>query len=222
VKETMTAKTWNLFARELENILANRELSLEDLEDEAGIGASKLNRLRDSLSSPGHFPVLPSNELERISSVYALTTKERQRLHAAIIATAFEEWLIHYVRQDDALLAAERVFPAIVNAVQAYVPRQPGLIERKVEAPARPDDVDRLESALALIDRATAALYLCDARVYADRRASIRQARDGFEEALEELDRLNVAAKATRDFHASRLEAINGFETANDLLEDLL
>ena len=59
-------KRWNLFARELEDILATRHLGIGHLDDRAGIHREKIRRLIQSLGRPKSFPMLNAEEMEQI------------------------------------------------------------------------------------------------------------------------------------------------------------
>jgi hypothetical protein len=116
----MASKRWNIFARELEDILAAHGFRLTHLDDRANIYSRKVSRLRDSLNKPKSFPVLNTEEMERVAVAFSLTDDEMLRLHAAILSTAIEEALMDRIDQDAALLAAEEIFPVIVNAMYTH------------------------------------------------------------------------------------------------------
>ena len=101
-------RRWNLFARELEDILTNHSLRLGQLDDRAGIHREKVRRLQKSLKVPKSFPTLNPSEMDVVIESCFLTENEVFRLRAAIIATSVEAMLMDRINQDDALKAAER------------------------------------------------------------------------------------------------------------------
>src|SRR5271165_4605204 len=97
---------WNIFARELENVLRMRDLRLGHLDDRGIVlQREKVRRLQRSLLTPSHFPILSPEELDRLISYLELTRLEQHRLHAAIVATAVERTLMDRVPPEVALLA---------------------------------------------------------------------------------------------------------------------
>jgi len=116
-----SAKRWNLFARELEDILATRNLGLGHLDDRAGIHREKVRRLIQSLRVPKSFPVLNTEEIHYIIEEFAFSENDVLRLRAAVLATSIEKTLMDRINQDDALLAAEQLFPVIFKALQEQV-----------------------------------------------------------------------------------------------------
>ena len=105
-----TLKAWNIFARELRDILANHDARLGQLNDRANIHPQKVARLQHSLSVP-RFNVLTPDELERVSLVFNFTPDEVLRLRAAILTTAIEEMLMSRINHLDAYLAANQILP---------------------------------------------------------------------------------------------------------------
>src|SRR5437764_3736177 len=113
-----TVQHWNLFARELTDILILRNIPLEQLHLHISILPDKVRRLHLSLFVPNSFPVLSQEEMNRLAEVCGLTESELLRLRAALMATAIEKLLIDRLEPDDALQAAISVFPLIANALQ--------------------------------------------------------------------------------------------------------
>src|SRR5436190_2098089 len=103
-------KRWNLFARELENILAARGLKLGLLDDRVGIHREKVRRLQQSLLTPKRFPVLNPEEIDLLVQAFHLSEGEWVRLQAAMLATAIERMLMERIDQDNALLASEQIY----------------------------------------------------------------------------------------------------------------
>ena len=112
-----TPRRWNIFARELQDILATRSLKLTHLDDRAGIYPRKVARLRDSLKTPKSFPVLNPEEIEHVAKAFALTSDEVLRLRAAMLTTAIEEKLMDRIDQYDALHMAEQLLLVLIDAL---------------------------------------------------------------------------------------------------------
>lgn len=111
---------WNIFARELEDILSRRGCRLGQLDDRAGIHPQKVSRLQHSLRQPKCFPVLNPRELEATVLAFSLDEDEQHTLRAAVLTTAIEEMLMDRINQDDAFLAAEQIFPIIVQIINKH------------------------------------------------------------------------------------------------------
>src|SRR5262249_29247054 len=138
---------WNLFARELEDILAARGLRLghlDDLKDAWGgplLHRGKVHRLQQSLKRPKWFSVLNPGELERVIQALQLTTEEQVRLQAAMLATAVEVLLVDRLDDmRDAVRAAEQLLPLLQQALSAPV-ADPILIRGTEEGDRRMDEV---------------------------------------------------------------------------------
>ena len=106
---TQPNKRWNLFARELEDILTAHNLHLGLIDDRTDIHREKIRRLQKSLSTPKNFPVLNPEEMELLIEKFDLSEEERVRLRAALLATAIERMLMSRIDQDNALLASEKI-----------------------------------------------------------------------------------------------------------------
>src|SRR5262249_3663984 len=125
MREVAPEIRWNLFARELEDILATRGLRLGHLDnrkDEMGeplVHREKVRRLQRSLRTPKAFTVLSPYDLERIIRVLQITPQERLRIHAAMLATAVEVMLMDRINLEDAYAAAEQILPVLYQALQA-------------------------------------------------------------------------------------------------------
>src|ERR1039457_4814831 len=86
---------WNIFARELEDILATRGLKLGHLDDRGVVfHREKVRRLQQSLKSPQHLTTLNPDEMERLTVIMQLTALEQKQLRAALLATAVEMTLM--------------------------------------------------------------------------------------------------------------------------------
>jgi hypothetical protein len=219
-------KRWNIFARILEDILADRGLRLGHLDDRTKlISGIKVRRLRQSLEKPNAFPVLNPAEMDLIVSTFKLSEDETLHLRAAILTTAIEEELMDRIHQDDALLAAEQLFSTILRAMQKYSSTPSGL------GAVRSDDTKaieealidlELEAALEYIDHATLAWHLGrNVTLHRERIERAQQAFAGFEAALTELDELGDNIKEMDDWHTLYDEAQRGYRVTQERLKEL-
>ena len=154
-------KRWNIFARELEDLLLKHGYDLSDLVSQAGLHPEKVRRLKKSLAFP-LFHVLNPEDLEQVSEAFAFTGEEQIRVRAAILATAVEETLMNRIDPENALRAAEEIFPLLVNALQQRFGRQSGLAATRKFLPhdgSKSAD-DALDPILEQLDRAMLALYM--------------------------------------------------------------
>jgi site-specific recombinase XerD len=115
---TSPVNRWNIFARELEDILALRGLRLTHLDDRAFIHREKVRRLRQSLLRPRSFPVLNPTEMDNVIVTFQLNDNEVLRLHAALLATAIEEMLMDRISSEDALFLAEHLFSHLLQRLE--------------------------------------------------------------------------------------------------------
>ena len=120
VSRSEADRRWNLFARELEDILAARGCALGRICTSTSVNPAKVLRLRESLSQkqPKCFPLLPTSEVDEIILAFALTPAEQLRLHTSVLVTAMERVLVNRLDPDNALLAAEQLFPIILGVLQ--------------------------------------------------------------------------------------------------------
>ena len=216
---------WNIFARELEDILADHGLRLGQLDDRAFIHREKVRRLRKSLERPKSFPVLNPDEMDEVIAVVPLNDYEVLRLRAAILSAAIQETLVERIDPEDAFIAAEQIFPTIMMAMHRRSDETVGLARMRGESTSFDEEgeIDEVsEPALVALDRATKALHLGrDAQSDAERREQLQRAIAGFEAAL----RTFIAApEATRDSAAWRTwyaEAQQGLSLAGQSLQAL-
>lgn len=152
-------RQWNLFARELDDILAAHGYRLGHLNDRAEIHPEKVRRLQHSLSRP-RFHMLAPDEIERVCDVFGFSHDERLRLKAAILATGIEVLLMNRINQDDALSAAEQMLPALRRAVQAHDGDEGGLGAVKAIEVRQTRAPDALEDSLETLDLAALAWVL--------------------------------------------------------------
>jgi hypothetical protein len=218
-------KRWNLFARELEDILATRHLGIGHLDDRAGIHREKVRRLIQSLGRPKSFPMLNAEEMEQIVKEFKLSDSEILRLRAAILAASIERTLMDRIGHDEALTAAEQIFPIIFEAMQEQINSSGGLgaVKGVDVIPSGYDESDMaLDSALETIDAAVAALHLSrNVASHTERIKRAREARNSFEEALADLNEVDDDIRAIAVWQYWYDEAQKGVAAANERLEEL-
>lgn len=223
--QNMPVKRWNLFARELEDILTARGFRLGQLDDRAGIHREKVRRLSQSLLRPKSFPVLNADEMASVATEFGLSEQEILRLRAAVLASSIEKTLMDRIDQENALLGAEQLFPLIVRAVEELISAPGGLGSLKAGGMdlVQESDVDlALELALETIDKATIDLQLSyHVKSHAERIGRVRQARDGFNVALAELEEADEDIQATEAWREWYDEARRGLSAAAERLEAL-
>ena len=151
---------WNIFARELEQVLAARGSQLGKLDDSGVVEhPEKVRRLQHSLTTPKHFPVLNPEEIARLVTTMNLTDDEQNRLRAALLATAVERVLMDRLMPDVALMAANDVYE-ICLAVMRDDPERllTSVRDGRLRGNITKED-ELLGEALDLIDNATLALH---------------------------------------------------------------
>jgi integrase len=124
--DTSSSLQWNIFARELQGILASRGLGFDILEDPAiGLHHETVRRLQRSLLSPKHLTILNPAELDRVMVRLRFTDLERQRMQAALLATAIEIFLMSRVDQHTARASAHQVFVRLLPIVEQFPSSEP-------------------------------------------------------------------------------------------------
>lgn len=155
---------WNIFARELADVLQIHGLRIGHLNDRGIVFyPEKVRRLQQSLKAPAHFPVLNPEELERLNTIVDLSDEERSRLRAALIATAVERTLMDRLDPTTALMAANDVFEICLAAMHEQPSRilvtavKAGLEVAELDEADAEADADSWE-AMDLLESATLAL----------------------------------------------------------------
>src|SRR2546423_6405945 len=218
-------KRWNIFAAELEDMLASRGVSLSLLDNRASIHREKVRRLRQSLLKPKSFPILSTDEMDKVIRVFGLNDTEVLRLRAAMLATSIEKMLMDRIQQDDALLAAEQLFPLLFKAMQEGA-SDLGSVRGGDIIESEEDEIDIvLESALEAIDSTTIAFQLSrNVASHTERIEKARQARDGFVMALKELEEgidEDDDVRTTPAWQHWHADAQRGLAATNERLEEL-
>jgi hypothetical protein len=212
---------WNIFARELQDIMWRRNQELSIIDNRTPIHPEKIRRLQKSLKSPKRFPLLNPDDLDILIKAFTLTEDEVIRLRAAILATSVEATLMGRIPPQDALQAAERVFEITVRSLRTN-DRDFNAVRHYGELPSPQETSDEalidLEPALAAIDWATLSMHLATlTHGYAQRLAYLQQARAAFNYALQDMDALNDVATLMN----WREEAKRGLDAVTVELTDL-
>jgi len=153
---------WNIFARELESILADHGWTLGKLDDHGIVyNREKVRRLQKSLNSPGHLATLNPDEMQRLIDFLHLDDLEQKRLQASLLATAVERTLLDRVDQDVAFNASQDVFTILLEAMAA----DPTTISGVKGGSTFIDDGDIVDDTAAgrvgyLLDRALLVLHI--------------------------------------------------------------
>lgn len=113
-----TITDWNIFAAELQTILAAHEGATLWSLQRAGVHARTISRLLTSLGSPKSFPILNAEEMSFVRNTFHLTTREFQRLMAAIMAASIEARLMNRMNQHLAYQATKRIFIALAEVIE--------------------------------------------------------------------------------------------------------
>ena len=216
---------WNIFARELENILEAHGWQLGYLDDRGIVlQREKVRRLQQSLLSPTHFPILNPEELDRLITALHLTDGEQNRLHAAIVATAVERTLMDRVSPNTALLAADEVFGLCFSTMgsQPNLTLATGVKGDTVVYDWYSTEDIRFDEMLDALDEGTLALFAArNAMVSRLVVSNAHKAQTAFAHARELLDQIRIPV-SDPPAQASRLawysEIDSGYKVATALL----
>ena len=218
-------KRWNLFARELEDILAEHQCTVGQLGDRVGIHREKVRRLTQSLLIPKSFPVLNTDEMEAVSEKLHLSYTEMMRLRAAVLATSIERVLMDRISPPDALTAAEQLLPFIIKAMLEQIKSITGMgtIRREDTISSDYDENDlALESAIEAIDKGTIALHLSySVSSHTERIERAQEAHHHFEVAQAELDEIDDDIRMLASWKYCHNEAQNRLNEVSERLDEL-
>lgn len=241
-----TPPHYNLFAAVLVDMIAGPPLDtlgapprgarLEDLtrlgavDDFRGIDdrlhPETVRRLKRSLTVAGQFPVLSKADMRKVARTFKLSSDEKRRLRAALLATGIEAKLEPRIGIDRALQAARSLLPIIEDGLKQLEHDEtsgiPWIREGEEGADIRDEtELDRrFSSALTAIDRAMLELGMLE-RVESqiERANGARLARDHFAFALSTLQRANEALRSTSPWQFWYKEAQKGLSEAEQLIE---
>ncbi len=219
-------KRWNLFARELEDILAAHGSKLGLLDDRMDIHREKVRRLQKSLLDPKHLPVLNPDEMDLLIQEFDLSEEEWVRLRAAMLATAIERVLMDRIDLDNALLASEQIYTILRDGLQARLAEESGMgLVRGGEDDSMEETAEdiTLTEVCSALDDANMALQLSyHVTSHRERIKKTKEAQTHFTEALAELDRLDTVWKSLQNWKVLYDEAQSGLASAAERLEDLV
>ncbi len=218
-------RRWNLFARELENILVAHKLSMSQLESDIGIPREKVRRIAQSLHMPKSLPVLDHEEMKLVEQKLQLSQEEVRRLRASLLAISIQKTLAYRMSRDSALLVAEQAFPVIL---QALGEQAQGLVTydgTRIGAggPLADDGSDAFfDSAWQNIDDADLALQLSyGVDAHAERVGRARSAYTSFEQASADLEDADDDVRTLQLWQDSYNTTQRGLNAASKRLEDL-
>jgi uncharacterized protein (DUF2267 family) len=223
--QTSSEKGWNLFARELEAILAAHQLTIGQLDDRLGFHREKVRRLKRSLLTPKSFPILNTEEMELLVDELQLSDAEIVQLRAALLTAAIERVLMDRIDQENALLACEQLFPIISNAMQQQLNsiRGLGAIRREDVIASTYDESDlALEATIEHIEKGIMALHLShNVSSHSERVERTKEARSHFEAALAELEEVDDDMRLLAAWRYYQAEAQSRLGESEERLEDL-
>jgi hypothetical protein len=218
---------WNLFARELEDILAEHHLrlsQLDDAKDQYGaplVHREKVRRLRRSLAVPA-FTMLNPEELDRVVEALHFSDEERIRLNAALLATGVQMMLSDRIDAPTALRAAEETFIVFQRVLQAPSAEALALAQTRGRVAMSDETTEldiRFERALDTLDRANLALHMSQSSAsFTDKIERAQQAHDGFRNAIRLLEKADTPTREDEAWQLWRTEAQQGRESAAQLL----
>ncbi|HVB24387.1 MAG TPA: hypothetical protein VNG51_20785 [Ktedonobacteraceae bacterium] len=224
-EQTRSDQQWNIFARELTDILASHHIPVAQLYLHITILPDKVRRLHQSLFIPDSFPLLSQDEIQQLIQVCNLTETEQIRLRAALLTTAIEKLLIERLQPDAALLAASTLFPLIASALQQrFESLSPfDTMHRGDLVLSEDDESDRvLLSAWQAIDQGSLALHLSyHVASHEERLDQARYARQKFGQSLAELDEVANESENMQSWNNWHMEAQRGLQDAKARLEEL-
>lgn len=215
---------WNIFARELQNVLRRYNLDLSMLDDRVGIHPEKVRRLTQSLHSSKGFPVLNVDEMDQLITTLNLSEDEITRLRAAILAASVERTLMDRISPDDAREAANQIFPIIFQALEDESESDQGLGNTRGTDIDADDDSGLDEvfgSVFAAIDAGEQALDLGSRMLSAKKSSQLQLAVIHFTQALESLNTLPGDIRRGTAWRYWQHEAQLGLTTAQSLLARL-
>lgn len=219
---TMRGVRWNIYARELEDVLRAHGLEISKLDDLGVAHPQKVARLRQSLEVPTSFPTLNPQELGLLEANVPLTADERARLRAAMAAAAVERALMDREDAHTALMAADDVFHILLARLHREPDSPLATVRGGVGFVPASGESDPYTVALDSIDRGTLALHTARDATGRAKDANVAAAESAFARALELLVPLQPpaggAAATAAAWHAARDEALAGHAAIAALL----
>jgi hypothetical protein len=215
-------KRWNIFARELEQVLANHNIQLAYMHEEIPIFPDKVRRLMLSLSESNSFPVLREDELELLVNTCHLSAAEVLQLRAALLATSVEKTLAEHIDAEEALQAADMLLPTILADLQRAADEARANGRGDLFLSHDNTSIQVLEKAWRACDSAEIELQLSyNANSRTDRVAHARQAVFFYEEACTQMEQAASSLRAMRAWQDWYAELQRGRTAARARLETL-
>ena len=219
-------RRWNIFARELETILAAHSLNMEQLESEVGISHQKVHRLIQSLSLPKSLPVLNPNEVKLLEQKLRLSYEEMLHLRASVLVTSIQRTLMDRLPQKNVLLVTEQIFPTILEALkkhaQEFIVHDPTKLGDGTQPRADDQFEHFFDSTWQTLDDAEMALQLSYNVIDIDTRVEMaHSAQTYFERASEKLEGAGEDIQALQTWQDCYTTSQFGLETANKRLKAL-
>jgi hypothetical protein len=219
---------WNIFVRELEDILeayghklgylTNIELYQDD--GKPLVHPQKLDRMRTSLTNSNQFPtMLNPDELQKVIAIFKFNEFEIARLRTAILATSVQRTLQERkIDAEHALKAADAVYYILLPIFHATPdiegirhPNEQRITMTTLENPWNP--------VINVIDYAVLEWHLSrETGTIRERTAHARQAKNAFESAKKSL---NEMAVHDEQWHLWNNETQNGLTASNRLIKEL-
>ncbi|GAC1510758.1 MAG: hypothetical protein NVS2B12_27270 [Ktedonobacteraceae bacterium] len=216
---------WNIFARELQNVLRKYNLSLEQLESRVGIDPEKVRRLSQSSHSSKSLPILSPDEMDRLTRALNLSEDDITRLDAAILASTIQQTLAERISKNDTQHAINQLFPLILRAFNEEAESTLDFGNTRGGPDPILDDDSELDnifvSTLTAIDNANRILLLSTNMSSVKRKAQLQLAITFFTEALKELDKMPSNHRKTTRWQYWRQDAQQGLVSAQELLAKL-
>ena len=215
----------NIFAHELQNVLRHYNLDLSLLDDRVGLHPEKVRRLVQSLHSLRSFPILNVTEMDQLHNTLSLSADDTNRLHAAILAASIEKTLADRINQNDAVHAANQIFPIILEALENEATGTQGLGNTRGGPDTDSADDSSLDEsfgqAFAAIDAGEQALSL-GSRMSSTKKASqLQLAVTSFTEALQILNELPDYVRRGAEWRHWQQDAQQGLALAREQLSNI-
>jgi site-specific recombinase XerD len=118
-KDFNVSKVYNIFAKELEQLLQAHNAWIGQLNDHPSIRLHPqlVNRLKRSLEFAKPLVTLNPDDLQKVIRAYKMSDKEATRLKAAVLATAIERALMDRIPDGIALMASQTILELLYEAM---------------------------------------------------------------------------------------------------------
>jgi hypothetical protein len=211
----------SLYARELEQILAEHGLQLADLVDRAGLEAATVERLHLALTDSLLLPVLSPQEQELLVTGLLLTADEQRRLLAALLGTAIQRLLQDQLGLAWAQQVSAQIYPCLLTASSQADLDTLGVPERTPDHGSREDQT--WQAIWGALDSAALAWQTSNGRGLSrrERLRHLQTARAWLEEALADLAGLRTAGQTSPVWRTCQSRASQDLKAVNRSLRHL-